>query len=127
MLPHALFNPTSDYLFVALEASREVAVIDPYSHHELMRFNVGRAPQGLALSSDGSTLYVQNFMDRTVGVYDIETMVQTGDTGVGLIKTYSSVAVENLPAQVLLGKQLFYDARGPASGARPLYQLRRLP
>lgn len=29
----------------------------------------------------------------------------------GLIKTYSSVAVENLPAQVLVGKQLFYDAR----------------
>jgi len=109
----ALFNPTSDYLFVALEASREVAVIDPYSHHELMRFNVGRAPQGLALSSDGSTLYVQNFMDRTVGVYDIETMVQTGDTRVGLIKTYSSVAMENLPAKVLLGKQLFYDARDP--------------
>ncbi|MGQ0594259.1 MAG: PKD domain-containing protein, partial [Gammaproteobacteria bacterium] len=109
----ALFNPTSDYLFVALEASREVAVIDPYSHHELMRFNVGRAPQGLSLSSDGSTLYVQNFMDRTVGVYDIEALVQTGDTRVGLIKTYSSVAVENLPAQVLLGKQLFYDARDP--------------
>ena len=109
----ALFNPTSDYLFVALEASREVAVIDPYSHHELMRFAVGRAPQGLALSSDGSTLYVQNFMDRTVGVYDIETLVQTGDTRVRLIKTYSSVAVEDLPAQVLLGKQLFYDARDP--------------
>ncbi|MGH8576885.1 MAG: PKD domain-containing protein, partial [Gammaproteobacteria bacterium] len=109
----ALFNPTSDYLFVALEASREVAVIDPYGRHELMRFNVGRAPLGLALSSDGSTLYVQNFMDRTVGVYDIETLVQTGDTRVGLIKTYSTVAVENLPAQVLLGKQLFYDARDP--------------
>jgi len=54
----ALFNPTSDYLFVALEASREVAVIDPYGRHELMRFNVGRAPQGLALSSDGWRLYV---------------------------------------------------------------------
>jgi len=52
-------------------------------------------------------------MDRTVGVYDIETMVQTGEIRVGLIKTYNSVAVENLPAQVLVGKRLFYDARDP--------------
>lgn len=109
----ALFNTTSNYLFVALEASREVAVIDPYSHHELMRFNVGRAPQGLGLSFDGLTLYVHNFMDRTVGVYDIGTLVQTGDTSVQLIKTYSTVAAEKLSPRVLLGKQLFYDARDP--------------
>jgi sugar lactone lactonase YvrE len=32
---------------------------------------VGRAPQGLTLSADGRTLYVNNFMDRSVGVYDL--------------------------------------------------------
>ena len=33
---------------------------------EMFRIDVGRAPQGLALSADGRTLYVNNFMDRTV-------------------------------------------------------------
>ena len=44
----------------------------------MFRFDVGRAPQGLALSPDGRTLYVNNFMDRTVGVYDLSTLLERG-------------------------------------------------
>ena len=66
-----MFDRLGVYLFVALETSREVAVIDAHGGGELMRFDVGRAPQGLALSADGKTLYVNNFMDRTVGVFDL--------------------------------------------------------
>ncbi len=107
----ALFSQTGDYLFVALESSREVAVIDPYGRQELLRFNVGRAPQGLCLSADGLTLYVHNFRDRTVGIYAIADLVQSGDTRVSLVEIYGTVALESLSPQVLLGKQLFYDAR----------------
>ena len=72
----ALFDPRGVYLFVALETSREVAVLDAHSRAPLMRFDTGRAPQGLALSADGNTLYVHNFMDRSVGVHDLRPLLQ---------------------------------------------------
>jgi YVTN family beta-propeller protein len=98
-------------LFAALETSREVAVVDAHSGRELMRFDVGRAPQGLALSADGNTLYVNNFMDRTVGVHDLRPLLQQGLASVLPVATLQAVATEPLPGDVLLGKQFFYDAR----------------
>ncbi|MBW8828588.1 MAG: DUF1929 domain-containing protein, partial [Burkholderiales bacterium] len=99
------------YLFVALETSREVAVVDAFSGSQVMRFDVGRAPQGLVVSGDGKTLYVNNFMDRTVGVYDLQPLLSNGQLSVPLVAMLSPVGAEKLAAQVLLGKQLFYDAR----------------
>ena len=107
----ALFDRLGVYLFVALETSREVAVIDAHRGDELMRFDVGRAPQGLALSADGKTLFVNNFMDRTVGVFDLTPLVQNGQASVPLLATLGAVGAEKLAANVLLGKQHFYDAR----------------
>jgi hypothetical protein len=98
-------------MFVALETSREVAVVDAHGHWEIFRFDVGRAPQGLALSADGRTLYVNNFMDRTVSVFDLTKLMVNGTADVSLLGTISAVATEKLTAQVLKGKQFFYDAR----------------
>ncbi len=107
----ALFGPNGLYVFVALQGSREVAVIDAYGERELFRFDVGRAPQGLAMSPQGRTLFVHNFMDRTVSVHDVSPVVDHGLQEVVEGPVYSLVAEENLAPQVLLGKQLFYDAR----------------
>ncbi len=109
----AVFHPGGNYLFVALEASRHVAVIDAIGKRELFRVDAGRAPQGLAVSPDGSTLYVQNFMDRTVGVYDLSRLTQFGESVLTPITSVGSVASERLSATVLKGKQFFYDARDP--------------
>ncbi len=109
----ALHDARGIYLFVALETSREVAVVDAYGGAEIFRFAVGRAPQGLALSADGQRLFVHNFMDRTVGVFDLSTLLAEGIADVPLVATWSSVSADKelLTPQVLLGKQLFYDAR----------------
>ncbi|MEM7028864.1 MAG: putative Ig domain-containing protein [Chloroflexota bacterium] len=112
----AIYGPYGSYLFVALEGSREVAVLDPYGEAELFRFDVGFAPQGLALSEDGLTLYVHNFLDRSVGVHDLTTLINAGELTVSLIDTYNTVANEILTADVLNGKKLFYDARDPRLG-----------
>lgn len=98
-------------LFAALETSREVAVVDAHSGREVMRFDVGRAPQGLVLSADGNTLYVNNFMDRTVSVHDLRPLLQQGLASVLPVATLPAVASDALSADVLVGKQLFYDAR----------------
>ena len=110
---YAAFGPYGAYLFTALEGNREVSVSDAYTATELMRFDVGRAPQGLTLSSDGRTLFVHNFMDRTVGVYDVSAITGANELAVSEIATIGTVGAETLAADVLLGKQLFYDARDP--------------
>ncbi len=109
----AIFDQRGIYLFVALETSREVAVVSAHGGHELFRFDVGRAPQALALSADGQRLYVNNFMDRTVGVFDLTPLLNTGAINVPALATLSAVGTEKLSATVLKGKQLFYDARDP--------------
>ena len=109
----AAFHPNGAYLFVALETSREVAVMDAYGSRELFKVEVGLAPQALAVSADGRTLYVQNFMGRSVSVLDLGALLGQGLREVATRATIGTTGVERLPAQVLRGKQLFYDARDP--------------
>ncbi|MCF7784919.1 MAG: putative Ig domain-containing protein [Prosthecobacter sp.] len=109
----AAYDPYGIYVFTALEASREVAILDAWSHQEIMRFPAGRAPQGVVTSPDGSTLYVQNFMDRTITVHDVSGILQGAGTAPVTTATLSAVTTEKLTAQVLQGKQLFYDAQDP--------------
>ncbi len=109
----AAYDQRGVLLFVALETSREVAVLYAHSGAQLTRFDVGRAPQGLALSADGYTLYVNNFIDRTVGVFDLRPLLTEGLSLVKPLATLQAVATERLAPQVLQGKQLFYDARDP--------------
>ncbi|MEJ8850277.1 PA14 domain-containing protein [Variovorax rhizosphaerae] len=109
----AVYHPNSVYLFVALETSREVAVLDATGKRELFRLATGRAPQGLTLSSDGTRLYAHNFMDRTIGVYDLSRLLQYGESAAALTASWTTAGTERLSATVLRGKQFFYDARDP--------------
>ncbi len=105
------FDARGVLLFVALETSREVAILDAHSRRQIMRIEVGRAPQGLAVAADNGTLYVSNFMDRTVSAYDLRPLVNEGSLSVPLLGDMATVATEKLAASVLKGKQFFYDAR----------------
>ena len=110
---YATFGPYGAYLFTTLEGNREIAISDAYTGAELGRFDVGRAPHGVVTSSDGLSLYVHNFMDRSVGVYDISEITQNNNLDVTPINTITTVSSEALAADVLTGKQFFYDARDP--------------
>jgi large repetitive protein len=107
----AVYHPDGVYLFVALETSRQVAVVDARGQRELFRADAGRAPQAVAVAADGRTLYLHNALDRSVGVYDLRPLVERGEATLPLVATLPSVAVERLAPQILRGKQLFYDAR----------------
>jgi YVTN family beta-propeller protein len=98
------------YLFVTLEASRELAIYDIQSGFQLMRLPTGRAPQSVALSSDGSRAYVHNFLDRSVSRFDLSEMLQTNLPATNLLTPVDVVGAEDLSPTVLLGKQHFYDA-----------------
>ena len=98
------------YLLTALETSRELSVYDTFNNFELMRLPTGRAPQGVALSSNGRIAYVHNFMDRTVSRFDLGEMLATELPVSNELPAISVVGSETLTATVLNGKQLFYDA-----------------
>jgi mono/diheme cytochrome c family protein len=65
------------------------------------------------VSADNTRLYVSNFMDRSVGVYNLTSLINNGTWDIPLLTTWGAVATEKLAANVLLGKQFFYDARDP--------------
>ena len=108
---HAVFDATGMHLFTALEGNRQIAISDPINTTEIMRINVGRAPQGLALSADGKELYVHNFMDRSISVLDVSSTVTNGGLNIQISATHSTVRDEELSDVILRGKQLFYDSQ----------------
>ncbi|MDH3469130.1 MAG: DUF1929 domain-containing protein, partial [Gammaproteobacteria bacterium] len=111
------FGKYGIYLFIALEGNRQVAVVDALGHDEILRFSTDFAPQGIAISDDGYTLFVHNFMGRSVTVVDISDLVNGVAESVDIITTISTVANESLDAAVLHGKRLFYDASDPRLAA----------
>ncbi len=120
MVSAARHGAYGNWLFTTLEGNRQVAVVDAYARDELFRFDVGRAPQGLAVSPDGLIVYVHNFMDRSVSVHDVSRLIVEGEQEVTPVATIDTVATEALSANVLTGKQFFYDARDPRL-AREMY------
>ena len=71
---------------------------------------VGLAPQGLVVDSAGGRLFVQNFMSRTVSVYDIRALLSGREYTAPELKVIQTVEKERLLDQILLGKQIFYNA-----------------
>ena len=106
----AVFSGNGQYLFVALETSREVAIIATATQTEIGRIPVGRAPQGLALNAAQTALYVHNFMDRSLSIVNVSQLLAGASFTPGAIATVSTVTTEALSPTVFKGKQFFYDA-----------------
>ena len=63
---------------VAPQSGRQLAVYDLQDGYQLMRLPTGRAPQSVALASDGRTAYVHDFMDRQISRFDLTQMLEIG-------------------------------------------------
>jgi YVTN family beta-propeller protein len=104
------FSPLGDDAFVSTQGTNEVRIIDAYSRLAVTTLvNVGRAPRGLLVTPSGR-LYVQNFMSRDVAVYDVSTLLNGSNASTPRVTVIATVAKELLSAQVLTGKQIFYNA-----------------
>ena len=103
------FSPLGDLLFTAIQGKNTVTVIDVYSGVEIAGIPTGLAPQGLTLDDQGR-LYVQNFMSRSLSVFDVATLLTGTENSAQLLAEIDLVANETLSDEVLLGKQIFYDA-----------------
>ncbi len=108
------FSPLGDYAFHVLQGSNAVDVRDVYSGAIVAGVDgTGLAPDGLVISADGSRLYVHNFMSRSLAVYDVSGVTSSTDFSMPALASVKVVARERLSAEVLLGKQIFYNAADP--------------
>ncbi|MCR9252476.1 MAG: PKD domain-containing protein, partial [bacterium] len=106
----AQFSPSGNHLFLAMQGNNHLIVIDPKTGLELLKTEVGLAPQGIAIDAQTNRVFVKNFMDRTVTVLDAADLMTNGDGGLQQLSVIGTVAQEQLTSQVLLGKQIFYNA-----------------
>lgn len=117
------FSPLGDYFVVTLQGNNEIALFDYYAVNRsaglgglMTRQRVGSAPRGVAFDAVTGRLFVQNYLTRDLSVFALSDYLATGRSDF-LPTTLSTVATETLPADVLLGKQLFYHASDPRMSA----------
>ena len=113
MAQAAAYSPLGDLLLVATQGSNHIEVVDANTGSRLSSLSTGLAPQGLVLSANGSRLFVNNFMSRSVSVFDTSALVAATSNAAPLIVEIPAVATELLTPQVLRGKRIFYNAADP--------------
>jgi YVTN family beta-propeller protein len=105
-----LFSPRGDYAFVSIQGTNQIEIIDAYTRQRSTGIvNVGRAPRGMLIGANGR-LYVQNFMSRSLAVYDINGILESTTNVATKLADVVTIGREPLTAQVLQGKQIFYNA-----------------
>jgi cytochrome c peroxidase len=112
MAQAVLFSPLGDIFFVATQGSNTVQIYDTSTLALLGEMPTGLAPQGMVLNQHASKLYVQNFMSRTVSVFDTTEVIQAINNTAPLLAEVPIVGRETLATQVLRGKRIFYNAAG---------------
>lgn len=111
------FSPRGDLLFSAAIGNEQVVVIDTNTRNTLPAIStatgtqvLGFGPSGLCTSPDGSKLYVHNFLERKVRVFDITALTAGTGSGSTLLGSVDLTTTEPLTATVLQGKKLFYNS-----------------
>ncbi|HEX8546016.1 MAG TPA: T9SS type A sorting domain-containing protein [Cytophagaceae bacterium] len=108
------FSIYGNLAFIAVQGNNKVHVVDAYNNSRIGTItNTGLAPQGMVFSEDGNQLFVHNFLSRSVQVYDVKQIVYSNSFDFPLLSTIKTVSFEALTSQVLLGKQIFYNAEDP--------------
>jgi cytochrome c551/c552 len=117
------FSPLGDYAFIALQGNNLVAVVDVLDYLGnnspgtiRTRWSTGLAPQGLAMNGASGLLLTNDFMSRQVTALSVNPFLSEGAAAVSSA-TVGTVAEERLPEEVLLGKQVFYNAGDPRMSA----------
>ena len=63
---HLLLSPDDEVLYATLNGEHAVVALDAATGHELLRARTGAQPRSMAISDDGTALYVVNYMSDTM-------------------------------------------------------------
>ncbi len=111
------FSLVGDYAYVLVQPDNWIGITDAYTGGNLSGIKqVGKAPDGLVLLPDGR-LFVSSYLSREVIAYDMNQSLASIDHAapppLAKIRTIDN---DPLPANVLLGKQVFFDASDTRMG-----------
>lgn len=101
------------FLFATMQGSNRLFVLDPQTRHVLVERETGLAPQGVVVDEFSGRVFVQDFLGRTVTVFDAKGLLATGDTTVTRLAAVPVSSREPLGETVLAGKRIFYNAKDP--------------
>ncbi len=106
----AVFSPWGDLVYVAMRGAQAVVIADAFDLFTVSSIpDAGEAPEGLALSADGTRLFVHAFLSRSVREYDVSDPSRTPV----LVGEAITTTRDPLPPEVLEGKRVFYRSRDP--------------
>ena len=104
----AVSSKTGDRIYVLHPSAGHISIFDRNDLETIGSIlNVGVGASGLAVSQDGSQLYVHGWLDRTIRAYQIDDSSNT------LIWEVPLSTEEPLTETELLGKRLFHSAADP--------------
>lgn len=122
------FTPGGDYFFVTLQGNNNIAVFDDLLIRSAPRslsvkstkgrFPTGLAPQGLVFDAATNRMFSADFMGRSVTVHELGGFLSFGNRETNRVAV-ATIDSDKLPSDVLLGKQVFYQA-ADASGLSTL-------
>jgi YVTN family beta-propeller protein len=107
---------SGEHVFVTMQGNNNLIVLNPLGG-EIVRAQTGLAPQGIDIDPVTRRVFTKNLMSRDVSVFDASQLIGSGLRTLPILATVTTVAVETMPPDVLLGKQIFYDASDPRMGA----------
>jgi cytochrome c peroxidase/streptogramin lyase len=111
------FSPLGDYALTLVLTSNWIGVMDAYDTQSVSGIkDVGNAPDGLVLAADGK-LFVNAFLSREVIAYDMSSSLASIDhTAPTPLARIGTVDREPLLPEILLGKQVYYNAADTRMG-----------
>ena len=106
----ALYSPLGDLFFIANLGSNSIHIYESASQRLISEISTDLAPNGMVIDAENETLFVHNFLSRSVTVYDLSDLLSGRKNGVSELASVETVANEVLSPAVLLGKEIFYNA-----------------
>jgi len=105
------FSTLGDIAFVTMPGNNHVQAINTYTGQEMTQMQTEKTPTGVLYDAARNRLYVLNFLSRNLSVFNVENLINAIDNVTPQIGSpIPLIAVEALAANVLKGKELFYDA-----------------
>jgi YVTN family beta-propeller protein len=104
------FSPQGDLVFVTMQGNNRLLVIDPVTNAEITAVDTGLAPQGVVIDPVTSRVFTKDVLSRTVSVFEATALLEQNSQTLPIVATIGTVTNEKLAPEVLLGKQIFYNA-----------------
>lgn len=128
------FTPLGDTLLVTLQGNNRLVGLDALNLAPIsgvyttgttltspviktLEAETELAPQSLLIDPVSLRIVTQNFMSRSLTLLDAAPLLNENRTQLPLITHTAVVTTEPLPADVLFGKQIFYNAGDPRMSA----------